>query len=106
MRWVESDPALVLLTLIVLSVIAIAVIFSVYAILLRLSHSRRGRLREALREQWEGPLLAAIADPAKVPEIHALVPRAYRMHFVQFVLNYARRVRGAERQTLRRVVEP
>ena len=51
-------------------------------------------------------MLLALADPARVAEVHPLVPSKYRLHFVNFVLQYARRVRGAERQTLRLLAEP
>jgi len=101
-----GESALLLVTLIVLGILLIAVLFSLYAILLRVGHSRRERLQAELRDRWEGPVLSAIADPARVSDVHPLIPRQYRMHFVQFVLDYARRVRGAERKTLRRLVEP
>lgn len=106
MNWLVSDSALLLLAGIVLAVLVLAVLFSLYAILLRVGHSRRERLQAELRDRWEGPILAAIADPARVADVHPMVPQAFRMHFVQFVLDYARRVRGAERATLRRLVEP
>ncbi len=101
-----SDSALALVSLIVVAILVIAILFSLYAILLRVGHSRREALQAELQDRWEGPVLSAIADPARVSDVHPLVPQRYRMHFVQFVLDYARRVRGAERRTLRRLVEP
>lgn len=106
MTWVGSDSALLLLSVIVLAVLVLAILFSLYAIVLRVGHSRRERLQATLQERWEGPVLTALAEPDRVPDVHALVPRAHRLYFVQFVLDYARRVRGAERRTLSRLVEP
>ncbi|MDX1494474.1 MAG: HEAT repeat domain-containing protein [Longimicrobiales bacterium] len=100
------DSALLVLSLVIAGLVVIALLFSLYALILRLRNARRERLQEQLQQRWEKPILAAIADPERVRDVHPLVPRRYRMHFVQFVLDYARRVRGAERQTLRRLVEP
>lgn len=106
MNGAVPDSALVVLSLIIAGLLVIAFLFSAYAVILRLRNARRGRLQARLQERWETPILAAIADPARVSDVHPLVPRRYRMHFVQFVLDYARRVRGLERQTLRSLVEP
>lgn len=103
--WV-TESGLVVLIAIVAGLLVIAVSFSLYALVLRLRHERKDALQARLAERWEGPVLSAIADPDKAPEVHSLVPPEYRLHFVQFVLGYARRVRGGERATLRRLVEP
>lgn len=100
------DSGLVFLSLVILGILVLALGFSAYTLLLRTRHARRERLRAELKSRWEGPVLAAIADPDRISEVHPLVPGRYRMHFVQFVLDFARRVRGVERRTLRRLVEP
>lgn len=101
-----TDSALYILAVTIVGLFVVALLFSGYALLLRYRHAARERLREELRQRWEAPVLAAIADPDRITDVHALVPRKYRLHFVQFVLEYVRRVRGAERQVLRRLVEP
>ena len=101
-----TDTVLLLLGVTVCALLVVALAFAAYALLLRRGHARRERLTETLRERWEGPLLAALADPERIPDVHALVPREHRLRFVQFVLEYVRRVRGAERGVLRRLVEP
>lgn len=106
MSWLTEGSALAVLSLIIFGILVIALVFSAYAVLLRIRHSRRDRLHDQLTSRWEGPVLAAIADPSRIPEVYPLVPRRFRLHFVQFVLDYARRVRGVERVTLRRLVEP
>jgi HEAT repeat protein len=101
-----TDSGLIVLAAVILGLLVIAVAFSVYALALRLRHERREKLKARLTERWESPVLAAIADPDKVPEVHALVRPEHRLDFVDFVLGYARRVRGGERETLRKLVEP
>lgn len=101
-----TDSGLLVLIAVVLGLLVISVLFSVQVLVLRIRHARREALEARLTERWEGPVLAAIADPDKVSDVHALVPPEYRLHFVHFVLDYARRVRGGERETLRRLVEP
>lgn len=101
-----TDSALYILAVTIVGLFLVALLFSGYALALRYRHASRERLRSELRERWEAPVLGAIADPDRIPEVHALVPRKHRLHFVQFVLEYVRRVRGAERQVLRRLVEP
>lgn len=101
-----ADSGLLLLSAIIFALLLIALAFSGYAVILRMRHARRDRLRGELRARWEGPVLAAIGDPDRVAEVRELVPKEYRLHFVQFVLEFARRVRGEERETLRRLVAP
>lgn len=101
-----TDSALFILAVTIVGLFVVALLFSGYALVLRYRHASRERLRDALRKRWEEPVLGAIADPDRISEVQALVPREYRLHFVQFVLEYVRRVRGAERQVLRRLVEP
>ena len=101
-----TDTALLFLGLTVCALLLVALSFAAYALLLRHGHARRERLTAALRERWEGPVLSALADPERIPQVHALVPRQHRLRFVQFILEYVRRVRGAERRVLRQLVEP
>ena len=101
-----TEGALITLSIIVIALMLVALFFSAYAVLLRARHARRDRLWEALSARWEAPVLAAILDPDAVPAAQATVPEEYRLHFVQFVLEYSRRVRGAERRTLRVLAEP
>ena len=102
----SRQSALYVLGLTVVALLVVAMIFSVYALLLRYRHARRERLEADLRARWEGPVLAAIADPDRIPDVHQRVRRDDRLYFVRFILEYVRRVRGEERRTLRRLAEP
>lgn len=100
------ESALLLLALIVAALFALAVVFALYAVTLRVHNERKERRWRRLEAAWEGPVLAALADPERVGEVQTMVEERYRLQFVRFILAYARRVRGQERATLRKMVEP
>lgn len=100
------DSGLLTLSAVIVALFLVTVAFCGYALWLRSRNSRRDELWDALRARWEQPLLGAIADPDTIPEVRAKVEARYRSHFVRFVLGYTRRVRGSERETLRRLVAP
>jgi HEAT repeat protein len=101
-----SESGLLLLVAIILALFGVTASFSVYAVLLRLRHKRRDELWKKLSAVWEAPVLAAIVDADQIGAAQAVVPEEYRLHFVRFVLEYSRRVRGEERRTLRKLVAP
>lgn len=103
---VSREPTLLALIAVVLALFLITLAFSVYAVLLRVQNERRDARRAALAERWQGTLLDAIADPTKIPDVHRLVDNDGRLHFVGFVLQFARRMRGGESDVLRSVVQP
>jgi hypothetical protein len=81
-------------------------IFAGYALVLRVGNERRDRLWKALTADWEQAVLDSILDPDAIPAAHALVVPEHQLQFVQFVLEYSRRVRGEELRTLRRLAAP
>ena len=101
-----TEGVLLVLSGVIIALFGVTLLFSLYAILLRFRHARRDRLWTALTHRWEEPVLAAIVDPDRVADVHAAVPEEYRLHFVNFVLEYTRRVRGEERRTLRALAAP
>lgn len=101
-----AQTALVVLSVIIVALFAVTMAFSIYTIVLRIRNERRDRLWRDLTERWEAPVLDAIMEPEAVPAVWPQVPDRYRLHFVQFVLEYTRRVRGEERRTLARLAEP
>lgn len=105
-RLAAHDLALLVIAGVIGALFIVSTAFCGYAILLRAGHQRRDRLWEGLRARWEAPVLAAIVDPEQVPVVHALVTPEHEMHFVHFVLEYSRRMRGEEQLTLQKLVEP
>lgn len=107
MRSLEpGDTALVVMSLIIAALFLVVLLFSGYAILLRFRHDRRDKLWAELRQMWDAPLLDVLTDRSNIPALRALVPAHRELHFVQYILDYTRRVRGEERRILRETVEP
>jgi HEAT repeats len=100
-----QESALLLLVVVIGALLVATVIFSAYAIVLRARHQRRDRRREMLAQRWREAVLHAVADPDAVDAVHALVGD-HQLSFIGFVLEFARRVRGAEKESLRRLVAP
>ena len=101
-----SEAALLALVAVIGLLFLFSVAFSTYAILLRLDHQMRAKRWQRLTVQWQGPVLAALMDPEQNAAVHEVVDEKYRLHFVRFVLEYIRRVRGEERHTLRGLALP
>jgi HEAT repeat protein len=76
------------------------------AVILRLRSDRRDARRAVLSERWQRALLDAVAEPEKASTLHGLVAANRRLHFVGFVLEFARRMRGDEAVFLRTLVRP
>ncbi|MEQ9397840.1 MAG: HEAT repeat domain-containing protein [Longimicrobiales bacterium] len=100
------DGALWVLALSVAALVALSFLFAMYTMLLRAGHEIREARWRRLTARWQEPLLQALMDPEAEAGIHRLVGPRERLHFVQFALEYARRVIGAERETLQRLARP
>jgi HEAT repeat protein len=103
---IGREPTLVVLIGAVVALFVVTLAFSAYAIILRIQNDRRDARRMALAETWQGALLDAIADPEKVRDLHRLVDHDRGLHFIGFVLKFARRMRGGEVEILKSVVGP
>jgi len=107
------DALLTTLVILVALLFVVTVGFSAYAVTLRLWHRSRDRRRARFAERWREGLLATIAqsdtDAAGTDvsrDVRGDVAEDERIHFVGFVVEYARRLSGDGRDTLRGLVEP
>lgn len=100
------NTALYLLIGTIAALLLLAVAFAVYTLLLRFGNDLKERRWRRLEALWEEPLLLALADPEMADALHQMIEPRYRLHFVHFVLDYARRLRGEERAVLRKLAEP
>ena len=107
-EWLDPyrEPLLGGLIALALVLLVGTVLFSAYAVALRWKHQRRDRLRASLAALWQPALLEVLAHPEKTEAVHRLVEENRRMHFVGFVLQFARRMRGDEVEVLRKVARP
>lgn len=100
------ERALVVLVLTIAGLIVMALVFASYTILLRARNELSARRWKRLGALWEEPVLNAVLDPDTAPRVHEVVEPRYRLHFVRFVLEYSRRVKGEERAALRALALP
>ena len=102
----NGEPILVGLVALAAALFVVTLLFSAYAVALRWQNQRRDARRAALAERWQPALLDVLAHPEKAEQVHGLVEEKRRLHFVGFVLQFARRMRGEEVDVLRQVVRP
>lgn len=100
------DEAFRLAVLAVLVLAVLAFGFCLFTFYLRIRSRNRERLWKRLEERWTGPLLEALADPDRIPALQETVEDRYALFFVSFCLRYFRRVRGEEREILKRAASP
>jgi HEAT repeat protein len=101
-----GDRGLWILLVTIAALVVLAFAFGAYTIYLRIRTDRRERRWRVLTAKWEEPILLAVEDPDQVQVLHDLVAPSERLHFVRFILEYSRRVRGEERQILRELAAP
>lgn len=101
-----ENTALLAVAAIVAALLTLTIVFAAYTVALRIASRRKARRWKRLEDAWQEPLLRALADPSLAASVHDVVQPRDRLHFVRFVLDYARRVRGDERGVLRQLAEP
>ncbi len=94
------------LIVVVATLFVVTVVFSMYAVGLRLRHQARDRRRDAFAEKWREPTLGALAAPESIASFTAAIRDDERIHFVGFAVQYARRLRGDGRDTIRALAKP
>lgn len=80
--------------------------FAAMAAVLRLRNRRTQREWEAREARWEQPLLAVLSGEATPGSLWQLVEDEEQLYFVDYLLRYARRVRGSTRHVLEELARP
>jgi len=101
-----GQTGLLVLMLVIVLLFVGTVLLSAYALAMRAVHVRREKELGQLSERWLKPVLGAVGDPDLVPSVQQLVEDDEAIRFLDFVIEYARRVRGTERGTLRELARP
>lgn len=104
-RSLQDQAFFVLLVLIVLLVLA-AVAFAVFTVALRYRNTQRERRWIRLEEKWESVLLDVLAGDAPPETLLDRVRGEDRRYFVDFLLRYARHLKGQELETVRTLAAP
>ena len=101
-----SDRVLWILVLMILLLLVLAIFFASFTFLLRVRNERETRLWAELKSAWEPLLLDAVADPSRLPALWDRVGVGEHLYFLEFVLRYAQRLGGTEREVLRKAAAP
>lgn len=104
--WTGREATLAALLVVVAALFLVTLLFSAYAVALRMRNKARDRRRTAFGDRWREPLLLAVADPDAIDALRATIREDERLHFVGFAVQYARRLRGEGRAALRDIVRP
>lgn len=83
----------------------LSILFAVWTVVLRIRNERMAARWNALEAAWERGLLDVVAGAPPDP-LRAAVDAADRLFFVDFVLRYARRLRGEDLERLHVLVRP
>lgn len=104
--FILSDESFLTIVLVVLVLALFAVGFCLFTFYLRLRNEYRARLWKRLEERWTDPLLEALAHPDRLPALQDMVEDRYTAEFVDYLLRYFQRVKGEEREILKRAAAP
>lgn len=85
---------------------AISFAFALLALLLRFFNDRSTRRLTQLTDVWEPTMLDVLAGSARPEVLSALVLETDHDDFLSFLSGYARRLRGEERTTVRKLAAP
>lgn len=80
--------------------------FALLALILRTINDRSARRRERLRKRWEPATLEVLGGLARPEAIHPRVGDGDGLDFLEFLLGYARLLRGEERRLVRTMAAP
>lgn len=80
--------------------------FALFAVVLRVRNDRSTRRRKRLQGRWEPALLEALGGMAPQEAVHDRVDEGDGRGFLEFLLGYARLLRGDERRLVRSLAAP
>ncbi len=100
------DHGFLLLTAAVGLLLVCSTVFALLAFFLRLRNDRLARRRERLRRRWEPAILEILGGTASPEDIFDRVGDGDGLDFLEFLLGYARLLRGEERALVREMAAP
>ncbi len=101
-----SDRSFHIVTAAVLLLLACAVAFTLAAAWLRLRNARLAERWQRLEAVWEPVVLAVISGESVASEFYRKVRKKDSRYVADFLLRYARQLRGAERDSVTRLASP
>ena len=101
-----EDPFLFGLVVGILGLLALTAVLIGGAVRLRVRNNRVQRDWNSREQRWEPDLLGVLAGTRSDDALHALVLPRERFFFIDFLLRYARRLEGDEREIIERLAAP
>jgi len=101
-----TERGFAVLAALVAALFVVSSLFAGLALLLRLHNDRHERIEARLRARWEPLMLEVLAGMAPDAALSGAVAPQENRYFLSFLVGYARRLRGDERATVRRLAAP
>lgn len=102
----QGDQVLFLVTVAILVLMVVVAVFAGVTLVLRLRNDWKARRWARLEERW-GPLILEVLDGTRKPaDLWERVQVRDSLYFVNFLLRYARRLRGGEERKIRELARP
>lgn len=104
--WTTMDQGFLLITLAAAVLLLTSFAFAALAIGLRVRNDRTTRRRIRLQKQWEPAMLEILGGAAPPEAMFERVEEDDAVDFLEFLLDYARLLRGDERALIKAMAEP
>jgi HEAT repeat protein len=101
-----QDRILLFLVIAILFLLVLAFFFGIYAILLRMANNRKAARWRRLESLWEQTILEVMEEEQPPEALWKKVRPPDILYFVDFLLRYARRLRGREWEILCELARP
>lgn len=111
-RWLPGSPqqvhhqALVLLSLAIALIFVFALALFFWTLILRRRNRRKGEIWAALEARWRDQLLDLLAEGGSHQSLLRSVEKGQELYFVDFLLRYAKQLRGSEMETVADLARP
>ena len=100
-----GDPVFLYLAVVISILFLLSLLFAAYALLLRARNHAKGRRRTRLEAEWKPAILQALSG-GWTGEILERVERQDHLFFLEFLMSYARRLKGHEQDVVREIARP
>ncbi|MEW6238545.1 MAG: HEAT repeat domain-containing protein [Candidatus Omnitrophota bacterium] len=102
----QRDRLLLIVSITIIILLLFSFLFALAAVVLRLRNEKKAAYWKYLENKWEENILDALAGDKTPQDVWNLVHKKDCIYFVDFLMRYARRLAGAERDLLCRFAEP
>ncbi len=100
------DRLLIGLSILIASLFILAILFLIYAFFLRFANYLKHKYWTSLETKWDGIILEILAGAVPPDNLIEKIRRRERRYFIEYLLRYARRLRGEEIEILVQLAKP